>query len=135
MGKGRGKHYEQAERLLIIARYDESKKTVQDFCEQEAVNQWTLSQWLRDRRHSSGVFSATTPRGCVINKRFIKVPSGSMGEDIFLPGAAEIRMHKTKKNSEAITLRMGAWSVEVHPGFNKNNLTMVIAVLEAHHGI
>jgi hypothetical protein len=39
MGKGRGKHYEQAERLLILARYDESKKTVQDFCEQEAVNQ------------------------------------------------------------------------------------------------
>jgi hypothetical protein len=58
-----------------------------------------------------------------------------MDEKIFLPGAAEIRMRKPKKNSAAITLRMGAWSVEVPPGFNKNNLTMVIAVLEAHHEI
>ena len=46
MGKGRGKHYKQAERLLIIGRYDESKKTVQEFCEQETVNPWTLGMSL-----------------------------------------------------------------------------------------
>ena len=81
MGKGRGKHYEHEERLLIIGRYDESKNTVQEFCEQEAVNFWTLTQWLRDRKHSVGVFSPTNPRESVRNQRFIKVPSGSTGED------------------------------------------------------
>ncbi|MBC8548611.1 MAG: hypothetical protein H8D23_03075 [Candidatus Brocadiales bacterium] len=134
MGKGRGKHYEHEERLLIIARYDESKKTVQEFCEQEAVNSWTLTQWLRDRRCSSGVFSTTTPRGCVRNQRFIKVPARSMGGESLLPGAAELCMRKPQENS-TITLRLGLWSVEVPPGFNQNNLTMVIAVLEAHHEI
>ena len=135
MGKGRGKHYEHEERLLIIGRYDESKQTIQEFCEQEAVNFWTLTQWLRDRKHSEGVFSTTTPQESVKNQRFIKVLSESMGEKIFLPGAAEIRMRKPQENFAAITLRMGAWSVEVSPGFNKNNLTMVIAALEAHYGI
>lgn len=60
MGKGRVKHYEQEERLRIIARYDESKKTVHEFCENETVNPWTLSSWVQDRRKGIGVFSDET---------------------------------------------------------------------------
>ena len=74
--KKKNTRYTQEERLAIIDGYDVSGMSLHDFCEKIGVNKRTVSNWLKNRRHQSGIFAVESEQ----DRSFVSLPINTAQE-------------------------------------------------------
>ncbi len=124
MGTTNYHHYTHDQRLAYLKEFDESGQSVRAFCENRELNQWTLSKWVKKRRHSRGVFDSGE-----VNKH------GFVNLTVMKP-VQETSTEQEAKNSPApITVHHGRWYISIPRDVRSRDLAEVMRALEAVNGV
>jgi transposase-like protein len=124
--------YTQDERLAIMQAYDSSGISLHEFCEQTGVNKRTVSNWMKDRRHKTGMFAPEAE----LNQSFVSLPVRASEPEAVVPALQQETDQKTQHQqqgqplSQPITLKREKWTVEIPSGCERTDVLQLLSVLE-----
>lgn len=113
-------HYTHEERIAILEAYDKSGMSLHEFCEQTDVKKWTISNWLKDRRHRTGIFSSEHEH----NQPFVSLRLAE-GNPIVSHSEETQELSVSK-----IIIRRQEWMIEIPCGSDRTDVYQILSALE-----
>ncbi|MCF7945912.1 MAG: transposase [Spirochaetia bacterium] len=123
MNGSKQKSYTHEQRLAYLKEFDESGKSLREYCKDKDINYWTIHDWKRKRNQKTDMFSEKVEK-----TSFIQLKPGKKSQKISQKTQAD-------QSSRSIVLHRGAWRMEVPQEANPAQIEKLIKILEAVHGI
>ncbi len=112
--------YTHDERLAILTAYDNSGQSLHDFCGLTGVNKRTVSNWLKERRHQTGLFAPETAK----QQSFVPL---QIPQD---PQCVPCSTNQEVVPSPTITITRQDWQIAIPGGCDRTDVYHILSALE-----